>query len=1218
MNYLHNPEQDDLTFLIMDDNPNDRALIKRELQKEFKAARFLEPTEEKEFVAILKSAEFDMVVTDFKLNWIDGLDIVDRIKSIHPHIPVIMFTATGNEEIAVDALKLGVDDYILKSTRHYKSLRGAIKNALQRGEDRLRRKQAEEALKEREKHFKELWDNAPVAYHILDKQGIIRQVNQTEATLLGYTPEEMIGKPIFDFISPVEKKAAQEHFKQKIKTKKLDQFSHRTFVKKDGNQIHFSIDDKIEKDPEGNIVGIRTAMTDITDLIKLKEKLNRQISAMEASIDGIAILNASEKYEYINHSHAHIYGYSDPQELKGKSWRILYGPEETRRFENSIMPQFRQDGQWRGEAVGTKKDGRTFPQEVSLTGLPDGGLICVVRDISKRKEIENKLQKINRLYALISQVNQIIVRADNRKKLFQDICQICIHYGKFKLAWIGISDKENQTINPAAAYGHDQKYLYHFHVSVKKGTDGHYIRQKLHQDKYFISNNILKDQQLKKWHPIAKEAGLNSYAAVPLKCGQEFIGVLNLYAAEVNFFDAEELNLIKEVALDISYAIDRLEAERQRKKAEVQLQSVHKIYQKTIENARGVPYSFNYDEKNYTFMGQGIEDLLEISPANFSQQKMKELVQNITILDQRKHVDPQKYTQLFRTGEIERYRSELEVRTSSGHKKWLADFALPIKDPETGKVTGSMGILQDITERKKAEQELKKSEERFRKMAENIQDGLTIIENGKVVYMNNRILEIFGYPYAELKHLQGWDLAAPEEKERLKNLYKDIKKSGEIPPRVEFWINRKDGTRRFIQNRYSRPSDGEKTSTFYIITTDITERKQAEEDREKLQRQLVQSQKMEAVGTLSGGAAHDFNNILTIIQGNAEMALMKFDPADPMYTILDQIVKASSRAARLTKQLLLYSRKEPMDFVGINLNETIERLVHMFHRVIEENIDIKTHLQSKLECIHADENKIEQVITNMIINAKDAMPKGGTINIGTQNVCVDEEYTRQYSYARPGQFVCLYIEDTGTGMDKNTVKRIFDPFFTTKGRAKGTGLGLSVAYGIIKEHAGWINVYSEPGKGTTFKIYIPAAKTSQKQTDDQKLRTVKNLQGDGEGILIVEDEETVLNFIANVLSENGYTVFKTTHPTHARKIFQKNKDKIDILLCDVIMPEMDGFDLTKSLTKEKADLKVILCSGYSEDMAQKAKAKAIGYQFLQKPFKVNQLLRVVKLTTQEK
>ncbi len=391
------------------------------------------------------------------------------------------------------------------------------------------------------------------------------------------------------------------------------------------------------------------------------------------------------------------------------------------------------------------------------------------------------------------------------------------------------------------------------------------------------------------------------------------------------------------------------------------------------------------------------------------------------------------------------------------------------------------------------------------------------------------------------------------------------------------------------------------------------QRNRAEAEKEKIQAQLLQSQKIEAVGILAGGVAHDFNNLLTAIQVSADLAMLDIDESTPVYRTLQEIHQVSSHAGDLTRQLLLFSRKHPMEYVPMNLNQTVENLKKMLNRLIGEDIDIQTDSDGGLWNVMADQGTMEQVIMNLILNARDAMPDGGGLSIRTGNVELTSAMSQKIPESRPGRFVKLTVQDTGIGMTPETLSRIFEPFFSTKGPGKGTGLGLSVVYGIVKQHEGWIGVTSVQGKGSAFEVYLPAvsepaappSKGSEIQTD---------LRGSGERILLVEDERSVQEHTVKALLRSGYSVTHASNSEEAVQLFEKEGGKFDLIFSDVVLPDQDGLGLIEQLLSKKPRIKVLLSSGYSDQKSQWPGITGRGFGYLQKPYSLNDLLRTLKDT----
>ena len=419
-----------------------------------------------------------------------------------------------------------------------------------------------------------------------------------------------------------------------------------------------------------------------------------------------------------------------------------------------------------------------------------------------------------------------------------------------------------------------------------------------------------------------------------------------------------------------------------------------------------------------------------------------------------------------------------------------------------------------------------------------------------------------------------------------------------------------DKYRRHLQEQVEERTN-ELTEANEKLKQEIIEHRLAEEEKNKIQSQLQRAQKLEAVGTLAGGVAHDFNNLLTTIIGYSELISMEEDLTDTTKEGVQEIKKSADRAAALTQQLLAFSRKQIMQPRQIDLNELIKNLNKMLTGMIHENITFVSKLDSQIRKIEMDPVQIEQIIMNLAVNARDAMPDGGTFTIETQNVHLDESYRQDHPEVIPGDYVLLAVNDTGHGMDEETLEHIFDPFYTTKEVGKGTGLGLSTVYGIVKQSGGFIWVYSEPEHGTTFKIYLPAIEETEKKQETLPERQ-DILSGD-ESILLVEDEESLRKMAKMALEGWGYSVIEAANGNDALSVIEKAEhSKFDCLVTDVIMPQMGGKELSDKLLKKYPKLKILFVSGYSKNTIAHHGVIDEGVSFLQKPFTPQELAQKIR------
>ncbi len=519
----------------------------------------------------------------------------------------------------------------------------------------------------------------------------------------------------------------------------------------------------------------------------------------------------------------------------------------------------------------------------------------------------------------------------------------------------------------------------------------------------------------------------------------------------------------------------------------------------------------------------------------------------------------------------------------------------------------------DITERKQAETTLRQSEEKFRTLVNTAPFGIQLTDlEGRIVYSNPAHHHIQGCEPNQLIGMYLWDLIAHDsDRAKTRDYYQYII-SKEPEPSIYFSRDRtRDGRKIDVQITwdYIRNEKDGVTGIISIIE-DITERNQADAERKILQEQLNQAQKMEAVGRLAGGVAHDFNNMLGVILGYVELASEKIDSNQDLYSDLKEIQKAAQRSADLTKQLLTFARKQIIAPKMLDLNDTVDSMLKILRRLIGEDIDLIWLPGAQLWPIKIDPTQIDQILANLCVNARDAITDVGKLTIETQTKVFDQEYCARHTGFMPGDYVMLSVTDNGCGMNKETLDNLFEPFFTTKEIGKGTGLGLATIYGIVKQNKGFINVYSEPGQGTTFKIYLPRFYTSE-EIHEKTLREKPAPIGN-ETILLVEDEPAILEMARMMLERKGYLVLPAATPAEAIRIADTYVGKIDLLMTDVVMPEMNGRNLSKKITAIFPEIKLLFMSGYSANVITQQGVLDDGVAFMQKPFSMNELAEKIR------
>jgi PAS domain S-box-containing protein len=514
--------------------------------------------------------------------------------------------------------------------------------------------------------------------------------------------------------------------------------------------------------------------------------------------------------------------------------------------------------------------------------------------------------------------------------------------------------------------------------------------------------------------------------------------------------------------------------------------------------------------------------------------------------------------------------------------------------------------------RKLTEQALGASETRYRRLFEAARDGILILDadTGLIVDVNPFLTELTGYSHDEFLQKHLWEIGPFKDAAASKAIFAELLaktyvRYDDLP------LQTRDGRTiavEFVSNMYRVDS----LNVIQCNIRDLTARKRAEDEREKLEEQLRMAQKLEAIGSLAGGIAHDFNNVLSVILGCTELAIGRVRENDGVRDELLEIRKAGERAAALTRQLLAFGRKQVLQPVLLNLNQVAVGVEKMLRRILGEDIDYAQVLAPDLGAVRADPGQIEQVLMNLVVNARDAMPKGGKLTIETSNVELDEEYAARHVAVKPGPYVHFAVTDTGCGMDAATQARIFEPFFTTKEKGKGTGLGLSTVYGIVKQSGGNIWVYSEPGQGTTFRVYLPREIAAATKVTSSRLKAISARPTGTETILVVEDEEAVCEIAKRILSMSGYTVLTAVTADAALRLCQAHEGTIHLLLTDVVMPQMGGKVLAERVALARPGIKVLYMSGYTDDAIVHHGTLDPGTHFISKPFSAADLTRKVR------
>jgi two-component system, cell cycle sensor histidine kinase and response regulator CckA len=1037
------------------------------------------------------------------------------------------------------------------------------------GVDISLRKQAEAAVQDSEARFRAIFATVQDTIFIKDRSFRYAQVNPAMERLFGRPAAEIVGKTDLELVGEA---AAENIRKQDLMVLNGNVVRGVHALSVQGVPITFHYIKAPLHDEAGEIVGICGIARDITDLKQaeaaLKESEERFRMLFEHVPDAYILADMMGEIIDCNQATEDLAGYGR-EELVGNNFACL--PWLDFRQQVRLADLLAQTA--RGEVMGpvdftlTRKDGgKVIAEGMSLPLSIQGQnlVLTIVRDVTARKLAEAELIK---KHAELQESAQWLEQSRNMLQLIIESIPARVFWKDRDLRYLGC----NTPFALDAGFKHPQELL---------GRDDFSMGWREQADRYRTDDLQVMESRCPKLNivepqttPVGAKIWLSTNK-VPLQMPNgEVFGVLGVYedvterqqAAEALRESEARFRHISSTISDISYscstrpdgsyAIDWLAG------------AVERITGYSVEEiqAQGC-WKFLVIEADQPRFGKHITGLA----AGFSG------------------------------------ACELRLRHKNGGIVWVASFAKIVQEPEQFELLHIYGGLVDITARKQAEAELQQSEHRFRLMAETIQDVFWIATRriGKTVYVSPGFEYIWGRASEALyRHPKLYlETVHPEDRERVRTEISAARKQS-VPWTHEYRIIRPDGTVRWIQNRgFPVRDDQGRVILFTGVATDITEHK-------ALEQQLLQAQKMEAVGRLAGGVAHDFNNLLMAITGYGELMRDKILRDDPLYSHLENILKAGDRAAALTQQLLTFSRQKIVHPEVIDLNRVVLELEPMLRRLIGEDIDLEVVTHRRPGAVKADPGQMGQIIMNLVVNARDAMPQGGRLTLKTAAVDFTEGCNTRFGLAPPGAYVMLVVQDTGVGMDEATQAHVFEPFFTTKEQGKGTGLGLSTVYGIVKQSGGYLDLESSPGAGSTFTIYLPRLDAIV-AAPKAKIPITASFRGE-DTILLVEDEDVLRGLLAKFLRLYGYTVLEARHGGEALLTCERHPGPIHLMVTDVVMPQMSGRELADRLTPLRPEMKIFYMSGYTEDALVRHGVADLSVAFLQKPFKPIELARRV-------
>jgi two-component system, cell cycle sensor histidine kinase and response regulator CckA len=928
-----------------------------------------------------------------------------------------------------------------------------------------------------------------------------------------------------------------------------------------------------------------------------EERLRKLAAIVEASDDAVIGKTIDGIITSWNGGAERIYGYTEA-EMTGRPITVLI-PDGREGEVPQILARLK-DGQRveHYETVRRRKDGRDVHVSVTISPIKaaDGAVVgaaTIARDISAHMRGEQELRRVNRALRMLSDVNQTLIRAPDETKLLHEVCRTVVETGGYRLAWVGFAEHdEEKTLRPVAHAGYDSGYIGAAKVSWGendrgRGPGGTAIRT----GRPCMARNILTDSTFIPWREAAVQHGYNSLIALPLICEGETLGALGIYSAEMDTFDDREIRILEELASDLAFGIAVQRSRVGHRRAQEDLREAEEKYRTVAD--------FTYDWE-YWLDPEG--RLVYVSPSceRVTGYAAEEFQETPALLLSIVHPDDRAVMSLhLREMKEPRARPcdiDFRIVARGGDERWIAHTCQTVYSRD-GTWIGRRASNRDITKRKRMEMALEESEAKTRSILENIEIGVALISPGMEILELNRKMRAW-FPNVDITH-------GPLCYRAFNDPPRDA--VCDYCPTHETLL---DG---LVHEATTATPQGSSVRNYRVVSSPIVDSagrvtaaiEMVEDITEKLtlEAQLRQSQKLEAIGRLASGVAHDFNNKLAVISGYTELVLEQGDLAPALSEALQEIQQAAERSTDLTRQLLTFARRQTVCLKVLDLNEVVGAALKMAERLIGENISVSWFPQSRVWPVRMDPSQIDQILTNLCVNARDAISGVGEIVIRTRNSTIGAAANLEGCGREPGQYVMISVADNGRGMDKETLARAFEPFFTTKESGKGTGLGLATVDGIVRQNNGFIDVHSEPGRGTTFDIYL--RRHVAKTVETEKTPSATPVSPGGETVLLVEDERAILIMARRVLEQLGYRVLIASTPREAIRIAEERGEELDLLITDVIMPEMNGLELERALVPLcGGGLRHLFMSGYSGDVIAHHGVLEEGVHFIQKPFSI--------------
>ena len=1155
-----------LHILHLEDEPDFAELVRSMLAQDKLEADVKQVGNAEAFIQALDSESFDLIISDYHLPSFTGMEAMTIARQRCPHTPFILVSGTIGEQAAIESLKAGATDYVLK--QYPERLPSAVRRAVHEAEERAKLREAEMELVRREKYFRTLTENALDILTILSAEGIIIYKSPSVQRVLGYEPAELIGQNIFARIHPDDRSRVISEFRVALTDPDKPVKFECRYMHKNGSWRYLeAIGQNRLADPE--ILGLVVNSRDVTDRWRAEEDLRKSEKQYRLLFEGnpnpMWVFDLeSLRFLEVNEVAIQHYGYSREEFLAMTIWDVR-PPEKSNFRPPSITDESERGLIWKHR----RKDGTIIEMEVSWSPIAFRGrfaALTTATDVTERRLAEHR----NAVFYKLGHRLSSATTASEAAFIICDAADALFKWDDFALDLFNPErDEIFSLLNIATVEGQ--------RVEIPSST----------QPK---AANALFQRVISKGAELISSAEAQDHYAstmlAPIRKGQRVIGMLFVQSRTVGSYTELDLQTLQTLADQCGGALERVNVEQDLRESQRRFRDLFESSPDAVfvQALDGQILDVNFAA--CVLCGLTRDQLINKNAWTLIPQKwVEEARRNFEKLSEQKHA-----------------RMETEVLTSDGRTSPVEVRAARVE------YSGTPALLlhmRDITERRSTETALHSSEMLFRSVWENSADGMRLTdENGTIIAVNDAYCKLVGLASDQLEGQSFTVVYAPsEDTAAMAATHREHFLSRAAERKVERQCTLHNGetvtleiTDSFIE-LHGQPLLS--LSLFRDVTT-----------QRRLEEQLRQSQKMEAIGQLAGGVAHDFNNILTVIHGHASLLLIS-DLDDSAARSAQQITQAAERAAGLTRQLLAFSRRQLIQPKCLDMNKIVGNMTDMLGRLLGEDIALQVNYCHSIPMVDADLGMIEQVLLNLAVNARDAMPKGGQLAVRISIMEINEAHVQRHPDARAGRFVCLAKTDTGCGIPQENLQRIFEPFFTTKDVGRGTGLGLATVYGIVKQHQGWIEVDSAIGKGTTFRIFLPYVGSESAETE-RPTRQI-TVRGGSETILLVEDERPVRELVARVLQKYGYKILQAGSGLDAVGVWREYRSEINLLLTDLIMPgNMNGRELAEQLWKDQPELKVIFSSGYSADIVGKDFKLDPELNYLQKPYHPQTLALTVR------